>query len=89
MAASAEHHIAVDFIGNEHHAVVAAYLGHAAQGVGVPLQADGVVGIADYHHGGPLAVNHLYEPVEVHLICAVGVAAEGVVGHASAIALYH
>ena len=89
VASAFEHEVAVDFVADYHHVGLAGHGGHLAQGVFVPLDADGIVGVAQNHHGGVVAFDDLGQAVEVH---AVGGAIEqqGILAHHAAVAFdYH
>ena len=88
MRPAVQHEVAVDLVAHHHGARLAAKGGHAGQGGGVPLQSYGVVGIAQYHHPGPLAPQQVGQPVKVHAVL-LAVENEGILQHAAVVALNH
>ena len=68
MGASFEHEVAVDFIADDDHSGLAAQTAHLGEGLAVPLQADGVMGVAQYHHAGLLALDCLGKALKVHAV---------------------
>ena len=71
-----EHQVAVDLVADDKGAVLHAQLTHAAQLLGSPHPANGIVGVAENEDGG-LALEGVLKGLEVHVVAAVFVLFQG------------
>lgn len=90
MRTAIEHQVAVDFVGNHNHTVGLADAPHLGEDFAAPLDAHGVVGIAENHHAGMLLAAEALKLLKIHMIGAGGLVEHQRVGdHTPAVALHH